>query len=133
MSPLSGRHPGRAITVNFRGVGVASSLSTGQCLPQLYKVSPTQNSPLVYCLLAVENDSNSGSKDAKKALGCGRGGRVKELVTCQGHVTCSSVLPHLSQPLFEVSAWYFLSIENPLLPPTNRIEETIFQSHFSKP
>lgn len=31
--------PGAASTVSFRGVGVASSLPTGQCLPQLYKIS----------------------------------------------------------------------------------------------
>lgn len=49
--------------------------------------SPTQNAPLVYYLLAVESDSYSGSKDAKKALGCSEGGRVKKLVTFQGCVT----------------------------------------------
>lgn len=50
-------------------------------------------------------------------LGCTEGGRVKELVTCQGHVT-SQLSPTPSAPasLSEVSAWYFLSIENPFLP-----------------
>lgn len=57
---------------------------------------------------------------------------MKEQATGHGHVTRQLSHTHFSPAsLCEVSALYFLSLQNPLLLPTNRTEETISLSHYT--
>lgn len=53
---------------------------------------------------------------------------MKELATHHVHVTCQLSHTHFSPA--SVLARCFLSLQNPLLLPTNRIEETVLLSHY---
>lgn len=116
-----GYSSGGAITGSFEGVRGADALSTGTCSPELYELWPPWAASLVYWLLTVESDRCSGCEVARKALDAVKEEGLKNS-SLHSQVTFDWIPSHLSPAsLCEVRARDFLNLQNPSLPPTDRI------------